>query len=76
MAVVRDALRCRTPARVVREDHQARLNRGGDRAANSTPHKIAIVRMATDPETRDYVTRRTAEGKTKKDILGSAHETE
>ena len=46
-----------------------RLNRGGDRAANSALHKIAIVRMATDPETRNYVTRRTAEGKTKKDIL-------
>ena len=46
-----------------------RLNRGGDRAANSALHKIAIVRMATDPDTRDYVTRRTADGKTKKDIL-------
>ena len=46
-----------------------RLNRGGDRAANSALHKIAIVRMATDPDTRNYVTRRTAEGKTKKDIL-------
>ena len=46
-----------------------RLNRGGDRAANSALHKIAIVRMATDPDTRNYVTRRTVEGKTKKDIL-------
>lgn len=46
-----------------------RLNRGGDRAANSALHKIAIVRMATDTETRDYMKRRTAEGKTKKDIL-------
>ena len=46
-----------------------RLNRGGDRAANSALHKIAIVRLATDPETRTYATRRTAEGKTKKDIL-------
>lgn len=46
-----------------------RLNRGGDRAANSALHKIAIVRMATDPDTRAYVKRRTAESKTKKDIL-------
>ncbi|HEY5223987.1 MAG TPA: IS110 family transposase [Microbacteriaceae bacterium] len=46
-----------------------RLNRGGDRAANSALHKIAIVRMATDPETRRYVARRISEGKTKKDIL-------
>lgn len=46
-----------------------RLNRGGDRAANSALHSIAIVRLATDPDTRAYATRRTTEGKTKKDIL-------
>ena len=46
-----------------------RLNRGGDRAANSALYKIAIVRLATDPDTRAYAARRTAEGKTKKDIL-------
>lgn len=46
-----------------------RLNRGGDRAANSALHKIAIARLATDPDTRAYAARRTAEGKTKKDIL-------
>ena len=46
-----------------------RLNRGGDRAANSALHKIAIARLGTDPDTRTYAARRTAEGKTKKDIL-------
>lgn len=46
-----------------------RLNRGGDRAANSALHKIAIARLATDPDTRAYAARRTSEGKTKKDIL-------
>lgn len=46
-----------------------RLNRGGDRAANSALHTIAIARLATDPDTRAYAARRTAEGKTKKDIL-------
>lgn len=46
-----------------------RLNRGGDRAANSALHQIAIVRLATDPATRAYAMKRTGEGKTKKDIL-------
>ncbi|MES2093278.1 MAG: transposase [Actinomycetota bacterium] len=46
-----------------------RLNRGSDSAANCALRKIAIVRLATDPETRAHATRRTAEGKTKKDIL-------
>lgn len=46
-----------------------RLNRGGDRAANSALHRIALVRLATDPDTRAYAAKRTTEGKTKKDIL-------
>ena len=35
-----------------------RLNRGGDRQANSALWRIAIVRLATDPDTRAYVERR------------------
>ena len=46
-----------------------RLNRGGDRAANSALHRIALVRLATDPDTRAYAEKRIAEGKSKKDIL-------
>lgn len=46
-----------------------RLNRGGDTAANSALHRIALVRLATDPDTRAYAAKRTAEGKSKKDIL-------
>ncbi|MEC5182360.1 transposase [Arthrobacter sp. CG_A4] len=46
-----------------------RLNRGGDRQANAALHRIALVRMATDPETKEYVAKRSSEGKTKKDIL-------
>ncbi len=40
-----------------------RLNPGGDRAANSALHRIALVRLATDPDTRAYAAKRTAEGK-------------
>ena len=39
-----------------------RLNRGGDRAANSALHIIAIGRLRTDPRTKAYMQKRTAEG--------------
>lgn len=37
-----------------------RLNRGGDRAANSALHIIAIGRLRTDEQTKAYVARRVA----------------
>ena len=46
-----------------------RLNRGGDRRGNAALHRIALVRIRHDQRTRDYLTRRTAEGKSKKEIL-------
>jgi transposase len=46
-----------------------RLDRGGDRDANRVLHLLAVRRMAWDPRTRAYVTRRTAEGKTTPEIL-------
>jgi transposase len=46
-----------------------RLNRGGDRQANAALWRIAIVRMGTGQRTRDYVTRRIAEGKNKPEII-------
>ena len=45
-----------------------RLNRGGDRALNSALHMSAITRMTHHPESRDYVEKRRAEGKTDKEI--------
>jgi transposase len=45
-----------------------RLNRGGDRALNRAVHAIALVRMRSCPRTRAYVARRTAEGKTTREI--------
>ncbi|MCK9930709.1 IS110 family transposase [Frankia sp. Mgl5] len=45
-----------------------RLNRGGDRALNSAIHTVALVRMRCCPTTKAYVTRRTAEGKTTREI--------
>ncbi|MEV7230923.1 transposase [Polymorphospora sp. NPDC051019] len=48
-----------------------RLNRGGDRHLNRAPHTIALVRMGHDPHTRAYITRRTAEGHTKREVMRS-----
>jgi len=45
-----------------------RLNRGGDRSANNALWTIAMVRMRSDPRTRAYVARRTAEGMSHKEI--------
>jgi transposase len=46
-----------------------RLNRGGDRAANSALHIIAIGRLRTDQRTKEYVARRIAEGHSKLDAI-------
>src|SRR5947207_5957509 len=46
-----------------------RLNRGGDRQANSVLWTITMTRLAHDPRTKAYLARRTAEGKTKKEII-------
>jgi transposase len=45
-----------------------RLNRGGDRTLNAALHTIALSRRRCHQPTRDYVARRTAEGKTPKEI--------
>ncbi|HET7870268.1 MAG TPA: IS110 family transposase [Actinomycetota bacterium] len=46
-----------------------RLNRGGDRIANNALWRIVLVRMSSDPRTRNYVDRRTKEGLSKKEII-------
>jgi len=46
-----------------------RLNRGGDRIANNALWRIVMVRMRTDPRTRNYVERRINEGLSKKEII-------
>jgi transposase len=44
-----------------------RLNRGGDRQLNRALPTIVLVRLRIDPDTRAYVARRTAEGKSRRD---------
>lgn len=46
-----------------------RLNRHGNRDANRALYVIAVCRMSRDERTRRYVAKRTAEGKSKKEII-------
>lgn len=46
-----------------------RLNRSGDRQANRALHMIAISRLRTDERTQAFVARKTAEGKSKREII-------
>ena len=45
-----------------------RINRGGDRRLNRALHMAAVTRIRMDPRTRAYVERRTAEGRTPREI--------
>jgi transposase len=46
-----------------------RLSRGGDRNANHALYQVVLVRMASCQRTKDYVAKRTAEGKSKREIM-------
>src|SRR3712207_5052001 len=46
-----------------------RLNPGGNRAANRALHMVALNHLRRNLRTREYVARRTAEGKSKKEAM-------
>ncbi len=46
-----------------------RLDRGGDRQANSALWRIVITRMSCDPDTRLYIERRMKEGRSKLEAI-------
>jgi transposase len=48
-----------------------RINRGGDRRLNRALHMAVVTRMRMDPRTRAYVERRSAEGRTLREIRRS-----
>jgi transposase InsO family protein len=60
---------CPIPASSGRTTGRHRLNRGGNRQANAALYRIVIVRLRWHQPTIDYVARRTAEGRTKKEII-------
>jgi transposase len=52
-----------------RRQDRHRLNRGGDRQANCALFVIVLNRLSWHQPTKDYMAKRTAEGKTKKEII-------
>jgi transposase len=46
-----------------------RLDRGGDRQLNRALHTIILTRRRTDPETKAYIARRLAEGKSQREAV-------
>jgi transposase len=46
-----------------------RPNRGGDRQANAALHRIVVVRLRWHQPTKDYMTRRLTQGKSKKEVI-------
>ncbi len=57
------------PASSGKRQNRHRLNRGGDRQANAALWRIALVRLSHDQRTRDYLAKRTSEGKSKTEAL-------
>ncbi|MCW2777846.1 MAG: family transposase, partial [Frankiales bacterium] len=57
------------PANSGQRQNRHRLDRGGDRQANAALWRIAIVRLATDQRTRDYVDKRVSEGKAEAEAI-------
>ncbi len=47
-----------------------RLNRGGSRVANNALWTVTLIRMRSDPRTKQYVARRTCEGLSLKKVSG------
>ena len=60
---------CPIPASSGMTTGRHRLNRGGHRQANAALYRAVIVRMRFHQPTRDYVARRTANGRTKREII-------
>jgi transposase len=64
-------MRCVPDPGVERKDQQTPIiiNRGGNRQANATLHRVIVVRMRAHQPTIDYVKRRTIEGTSKPEII-------
>jgi transposase len=60
---------CPIPAGSGKTNGRHRLNRGGNRQANAALYRAVIVRMRWHQPTIDYVTRRTKQGLSKREII-------
>lgn len=50
------------------QSHTYRLNYGGDRDLNAALYTVMMTRRCHDPRTKEYIAKRTAHGKTPRDI--------
>ena len=64
---LRPPRRRRPGPRLQRPNERHRLSRGGDRQLNRALHTVVLHRRQHDPTTKDYIARRIAEGKTRRD---------
>lgn len=60
---------CPIPTGSGKTSGRHRLDRGGNRQANTAPHRVVVVRMRWHTPTIAYVQRRTAEGLSKREIM-------
>jgi transposase len=60
------------PATSGQNQTRFRLSRAGDRQLNRAIHQAVVIRAKTHPATRDYLTRRISEGKTKREAMRCA----
>jgi transposase len=51
------------------QTQRRRLNRGGDRQANAALYRIVLSRLRWDARTQDYLHKRLAEGKTRREAI-------
>ena len=49
--------------------HRMRLHRGGNRQLNAAFHRIAITQLRVHPPAQNYIARKQAEGKTKREAI-------
>jgi transposase len=49
--------------------NRQRLDRGGNRQLNATLHRIAVTRARCHPETKAYLDRKRAEGKSTREAI-------
>jgi transposase len=66
--LARTAAAAPIPASSGRTDRH-RLDRGGNRQINCALHRIAVTKARVDPETAAYLTRKQAEGKSRREAL-------
>jgi transposase len=57
------------PATSGQNQMRHRLNRGGDRQLNRALYLVAVTKQRCDPDTRVYIARRIAEGKTDREAI-------